>query len=49
MSRCLFACEGTPDISLNDAISVAVPAQTAAWNGGRYMSRSVRSDSSATL
>jgi hypothetical protein len=44
-----LACAGTPPISLKPAISVSTPAHTAAWNGGRYTSRRVRSETSAGL
>ena len=42
-----LACAGVPPRSLNDAITVAAPAFTAASYGGRYVSHSVRSESSA--
>ena len=42
-------CAGTPPTSLNDGITVATPAFTAASYGGKYVSHNVRSDSSTEL
>ncbi len=45
----VFPEAGTPPMSLNADMSVATPASTAALKGGKYTSRSVRSEMSALL
>ena len=45
----LVPVAGVPLISLKELITVPAPASKAAWEGGRYTSRRVRSEKSVVL
>ena len=49
MNKCRSAVAATPPISLNADMIDCAPAWTEAWNGGRTISRSVRSLKSVVL